>query len=624
MAETKKKITVKAVMPQPPEIGADTDGQLLSDLMSAAISSNVDLSALESFESVAQTREQTYSLIDTMCNDSTMASVVETYAEDVTQSNDNGNIVWVDSSDTRVLNYVSYLLKALDVDKHIYDWAHCLIKYGDVYLRLYRESDYEDREVFSDKQHAEAIKARRLHEDKVNEGVKVVLPKGNDPYVLYVEKVDNPSEMFELTRFGKTMGYIQVPVNLQKTANEITVSSFSNYQAYRFKKNDVKVYSALDFVHASLSDTSDRTAEEVSVFFDDTAYETNDVGASANYKVKRGKSLLANMFKTWRELSLLENSVLLSRLTRSSIVRLLQVEVGQQGKEQVQAYMQSLKSMFEQKSALRVGDGMSEYTNPGPIENIVYVPTKDGKGHISMESLGGDVDPKQLTDLSWFQDKLFGGLRVPKQFFGVTDDNAGFSGGTSLSIISSRYGKAIKRIQNVLCQLITDLINIFLLDKGLLSYVNAFTIRMQPPVTQEEIDKRADVSNRLRNINDILATLTDITSQSSKLKILKRLLSTAIVDTEIVDIIQKEIDKAEAEEAEQQEEQSEIETAPAADLGTFDNFEAEPAYEPEEQSAELPEAPTESQPSAEEPEQAEAEDELPSISDLGVDLTQNG
>ena len=28
----------------------------------------------------------------------------------------------------------------MNVDKNIFGWTYCLLKYGDVYLRLYRES----------------------------------------------------------------------------------------------------------------------------------------------------------------------------------------------------------------------------------------------------------------------------------------------------------------------------------------------------------------------------------------------------------------------------------------------------------------------------------------------------
>ena len=58
-------------------------------------------------------------------------------------------------------------------------------------------------------------------------------------------------------------------------------------------------------------------------------------------------------------------------------------------------------------------------------------------------------------------------LRVPKQYFSQTGDSTGFNGGTSLSLISARYAKMVKRIQNIICQMVTDAINIILIDKGL-------------------------------------------------------------------------------------------------------------------------------------------------------------
>jgi len=45
--------------------------------------------------------------------------------------------------------------------------------------------------------------------------------------------------------------------------------------------------------------------------------------------------------------------------------------------------------MIEQKSAINVGTSYEDYTNPGPIENIIYVPTHDGKGAITAADIGG-------------------------------------------------------------------------------------------------------------------------------------------------------------------------------------------------------------------------------------------
>lgn len=239
--------------------------------------------------------------------------------------------------------------------------------------------------------------------------------------------------------------------------------------------------------------------------------------------------------------------MLLNRITKSSIIRIISVEVGDMPKEDIRGYLNGIKQLIEQKSAINTGNSMDEYTNPGPIENNIYVPTRNNQGTITTSEVGGDINVGQLPDIDYFTNKYYGALRVPKQYFGFTDDGAGFNGGQSLSIISSRYAKMIKRIQNTLIQGITDVINLMLIDKGLQYYLGKFTIKMQPPTTQEEIDRRENSAGKVGLIRDIMDLLADIEEPSTRLKILKILLSSVVSDSEVTNLIEEEIDKLENE-----------------------------------------------------------------------------
>ena len=159
-------------------------------------------------------------------------------------------------------------------------------------------------------------------------------------------------------------------------------------------------------------------------------------------------------------------------------------------KEQVQQTLRRVKEMFEQKTAYVTDGSMSEYNNPGAVENFIYYATHNGQGAISVESVGGDFDPKQLTDLDWWNNKFYSSYGIPKQYFGWTDDAAGFNGGTALTVISSVYAKSVKRIQNNILQALTDAINLILLNKGCKAYLNNFVLRMRAPLTQEEVSYR--------------------------------------------------------------------------------------------------------------------------------------
>lgn len=543
-------------IPKPEEsIGIDTNDSLLNNIAGAAINSQIDLSTFNKFNQVSQRRDQLYNLIDSMSQDPIISAVLETYAEDATEYNDEGKIIWSESDVPEIAELTNFILTSMQVDKHAYSWVHSLCKYGDLYLQLFKQSEYDNDDVFSTLNKAKENK-------QLNEDIKVHAYKDSDKFVYYVEAEQNPAPMFELTRFGKTQGFIKADVTSAILKNNF--DTFNNVFTYKYKTGDINIYGSDKFVHAVLDDES-RATEEVQLFLDNKSNFKNS-GKSIVYKVKRGQSLLYNTFKIWRELSLLENSILLNRVTKSAIVRLINVEVGDMPKEMVGPHLQGIKSMMEQKAAIDTDNYMTEYTNPGPIENNIYVPTRDGKGTITADQIGGDVNVGSLPDIEYFQNKMFGSLRVPKQYFGLTEDSAGFNGGESLAIISSRYAKAIKNIQNSLIQAITAIVNIMLVDKGLSSYINKFTIKMQPPTTKEEIDRRENLSAKVAIIRDLMDLVEDIQDPATKLKILKSLLSNTITNTDVISLIDDQINEI-------SEDEEVISDNKIDDLGTSDNSE---------------------------------------------------
>lgn len=542
-----KKIQSKPVPEK--QIGIDTRNSFYQDIIESSAHSALDISAFTNFDQASQSRDSIYALIDTMCQDSTISSVLETYVEDAIETNDLGQVVWAESSNADIARYVNYLLDAMRVDKHAGQWMHSLCKYGDLYLRIYRESEYDDG--LFDKDSATPSKLLRedidlsdsdidIPQEKLEEQVNLKAYSRDDHFVHYLEMQADPAQVFELTKFGKSYAYIKTHSPSTSSASAYNPGSVYSYK-YQFNRGDIDVYAATEFVHGCIEGESSRTPEEVSI--------TLNSDKNISYQVRRGQPLFYNSFKVWRELLLLKNSVLLNRVTRSSLVRAIQVEVGDMPKEQVGPHLQGIKRLFEQSQALVAGKGMSEYTNPGPIENNVYIPTRGGKGAISIQQVGGDgsVSSGQLADLDYYTRVLFGSLGVPKEYFGFTDDNAGFSGGDSLAQISAGYAKKIRRIQSVFTQTLTDAINIILLDRGLGNYINKFNLKMQAPATKDETARREQLANRVTLTDSIMSTLGDIQEPAARLKILKALYSEYITNAEVIELIQKEIDKLEAE-----------------------------------------------------------------------------
>lgn len=597
--------STKAVPAPKAEIGADLDDQLFTQIVSSQIDHSLDSTAIDDFSGAARNRNTVYDLLDSMSEDSTISAILKIFAEDATETNDSGKVVWVESSDSEVAQYIQYLLDSMNIDKNAYKWVHSLCKYGDLYIRLFHESEYKD-DLFED---------TTSKKNKLNEAIKIKAFDQDDSYVNYVEMVSNPAEMFELTKFGKTYGFIQAKTpSMTKSDNDLITSKFK----YNFKKSDINIYTSTDFVHAALEDDAARYPEEICISTDNS----NDASTSYTYTVKRGQSLLQPAFKIWRQLMLLENSVMLNRITKSSIVRMISVEVGDMPRENVQSHLLGVKQLIEQKSALKENQSLNEYTNPGPIENNVYIPTRNGQGAITTTQIGGDVDVKGLADLDYFKDKYFAAFGIPKQYLNDVSDSAGFSGGQSLSIISSRYAKSVKRIQNTFIQAITDIINIRLIDKGLTNYINKFEIRMQSPTTQEDIDRRDNTSSKVQIASDIMNLTSSIEDSATKLKILKSLLSNVLNDSEVVQLIQEEIDKLETsseEETDVDKEDNDMEEISNQPLNL--NSEANDAVTKDNATEE--EAPIDNGEPLDIDNEPKEETILPNISDIGIDFTQN-
>ena len=583
------------------KIDIDINKELMDDIIVAGLSNRLDTSALDNFTTIANSRDQIYQLIDTMMQDSAVSSVVRTYTEDVCNVADNGHIIWAESLDPKISKFVNYLLNVMNADKKLPGWVYSLITYGDLYLRLGRESDYEDKFFKKDKIDSvystrnilneeleqnfdETYQEAKNREKDLTESVRMQLRSESDHYSYYVEQVADPSTMFELVRFGKTCGYIETPntkvgYNFSENINMAgaTTATVANY---KMKSNEVTLYQADDFVHAYLLDNISRFPETVDLFIedDDISSGTKDTASASSYFVRRGKSMLYDSYKIWREKSLLESAILLTRVTRSSLIQKVQVEVGDMSKEQARKVLRNVKQMFEQKTSLDPNTSMTDYTNPGAVVNYVYFTTHGGQGAVSVESIGGDVNIKDLADLDNWINKFYASFGIPKQYFGNTDDAAGFNGGTSLALISSVYANGVKKIQNAIIQAMSDLISLFLLDRGYKSYLNQFVLKMKAPVTQEEKDYRESLTNQISAVSNLQSLFADIEDKPRKLKLLKSSLAGLNYGDDMLTIIQEEIDEAELAKKKAEEEETAGETTEGSETPELEAPEA-PAEE---------------------------------------------
>ena len=86
-------LRINAVKNPSPEIGIDTEKTFINNIIGAAQVGSLDISSIDALNQSAQNRERFYEMIDSMAQDDIIAAVLETYAEDITQTNDKGQVV---------------------------------------------------------------------------------------------------------------------------------------------------------------------------------------------------------------------------------------------------------------------------------------------------------------------------------------------------------------------------------------------------------------------------------------------------------------------------------------------------------------------------------------------------
>lgn len=187
-----------------------------------------------------------------------------------------------------------------------------------------------------------------------------------------------------------------------------------------------------------------------------------------------GDSILLSVLKTYKQLAMLEDSVVIYRIVRAPERRVFYIDVGNMPAQRVKQYLEQVKNDLRQKRMPNTigADTVDGTYNPNSIQEDYYFPiTSAGRGS-RVETLPGGENLGENSDIRYFQDKIFRGLRIPSSYMrGADAAGAQVSDGkVGIAYIEElRFANFIKRLQSKIE---------VVLDKEFKIYMNSSSIKV--------------------------------------------------------------------------------------------------------------------------------------------------
>ena len=176
-----------------------------------------------------------------------------------------------------------------------------------------------------------------------------------------------------------------------------------------------------------------------------------------------GKSMIEGGRRVWKQLSLMEDAMLISRIMRAPERRIFYTDIGNIPPNEVDAYMQ--KMMDKMKKVPYIDEQTGEYNLRFNLQNMIedyYIPVRGGDSGTKIDTLAG-MEWTGIDDLEYIKTKMMAALKIPKAFLGYEE---GISGKATLASEDVRFARTIQRLQRIISSELSKIAIVHLYAQG--------------------------------------------------------------------------------------------------------------------------------------------------------------
>jgi hypothetical protein len=216
-----------------------------------------------------------------------------------------------------------------------------------------------------------------------------------------------------------------------------------------------------------------------------------------------GKSMIENGRRLWKQLSLMEDAMLIHRIMRAPEKRVFKIDIGNIPPTEVDNYMQRIINKMKKVPFVdrNTGDYNLKYNMQNLTEDF-YLPVRGGDSGTSIDNLAG-LEYATIEDIDYLKNKLFAALKIPKAYLGYEEN---VNGKATLAAEDVRFARTIERIQRTVISELTKIAIVHLYSQGIQdSEMTNFELGLVNPSTIYEQEKVNLWSEKIRLAQDIQA-----------------------------------------------------------------------------------------------------------------------
>ena len=181
-------------------------------------------------------------------------------------------------------------------------------------------------------------------------------------------------------------------------------------------------------------------------------------------------SFLHKAIKSLNQLRMIEDALVIYRLSRAPERRIFYIDVGNLPKVKAEQYLRDVMARYRNKLVYDASTGeiRDDKKHMSMLEDF-WLPRREGGRGTEITTLPGGQNLGELKDVEYFKKKLYNSLNLPPSR--LTDDNKGFNLGKTTEVLRDelKFTKFIGRLRKRFSEMFQDMLKTQLILKGVIA-----------------------------------------------------------------------------------------------------------------------------------------------------------